>query len=176
MQPAANRPRQGIIRREKLAFQLLGQRDVCGIVGREIRAELEHPSKQRLMSVTNEWEIQIILQGLRRAHGGESPRQQTPSQSRCHLDVTKLRGVKVDVGRLQDAFNFDSAIRAQEVFDEYRGIDDDDPQEAFLVARSLLISAAADSARSTGVRRAIRAKSSWGRGRVTSRSKICWTY
>ena len=67
---AANRFRQAIIGREQLAFQLLGERDVRSIIGREVRPELEHPTKQRLMSMTNERQIQIIFEGIRGTLGG----------------------------------------------------------------------------------------------------------
>ncbi len=99
---AAYRSRQAIISREQLAVQLLGKRDVGGIVGREVRPELEHPTKQRLMSVTKDRQIQIVLDGIRGTHGGEPSREQASPEGRRDLDVTERRGVEVGLGRLQD--------------------------------------------------------------------------
>ena len=112
------------------------------------------------MPVTNDWQIQIVLEGIRRTNGGEPLREQAPPKGRRDLDVTEGRGVEVDFARLQNAFNLARVVRFKKVFDKRRGIDDDDPQEASLSARSLLISSAAGSPRSTWVRRAIRSKTS----------------
>jgi hypothetical protein len=95
-----NRSRQAIIGRQQLALQLLGKRDVRSVIGREIRPELKHPSKQRLMSVAKERQIQIVLEGIRGSHGIDPPREQAPPKSRCHLDVAERRRVEVGVGRL----------------------------------------------------------------------------
>jgi hypothetical protein len=107
----ANRFRQTFISRKQLAVQLLRERDVCGIVGREVRSELEHPTKQRLMSVTEERQIQVILEGIRGTHSSEPSCEQAPPKSCCDLDVTERRGVEVDFGRLQDALNLARAVR-----------------------------------------------------------------
>jgi hypothetical protein len=122
---------------------------------------MEYPTKQRLMPVTNERQIQIVLEGIRGAGGGEPSREQASPKGRRNLDVTQRRGMEVGFVRLQDAFDFARAVCLQEVFDKCRGVDDDDPQEAFLAARSRLISSAAVSPRSTLERRAIRSKTSW---------------
>lgn len=113
------------------------------------------------MSVTNERQIQIVLEGMRSARGAEPSSEQASPKGRRDLDVTKRRGMKVGFVRLQDAFDFARAVGSQEVFNKCRGVDDDDPQEAFLTARSRLINSAAASPRSTLERRAIRSKTSW---------------
>ena len=102
---AANRSRQAIISREQFAVQLLGKRDICSIAGGEVRPELEHPTKERLMSVTKERQIQIVLEGIRGTHRGEPPREQAPSKACRDLDVAERWRVEVDLGCLQDAFN-----------------------------------------------------------------------
>ena len=99
-------------------MQLLGERDVCSIVGREVRPELEHPTKQRLMAVPNERQIQIVLDGIRGAPGGQLPREDTSPKRGSDLDVTERRRMEVGVGRLQDAVDFARAICLQEVFDK----------------------------------------------------------
>lgn len=114
----ADRPRQAIISREQLAFQLLGQRNVGSIIGREIRPELKYPSKQRLMSMTEEWQIQIVLQGIRGSLGVDPPREQAPPKGRRDLDVTEGRRVEVDLGLLQDAVDLSSAVGSQEILDD----------------------------------------------------------
>jgi hypothetical protein len=70
------------------------------------------------MSVTKERQIQVVLEGIRGTHGGEPPRQQAPPKRRCDLDVTERRGVEVDLGRPQNAFNRAGAVCLQEVFDK----------------------------------------------------------
>jgi hypothetical protein len=97
---AANRFRQAIISREQFAFQPLGKRDVRSITGREVGPELENPTEQRLMPVTKERQIQIVLEGIRGAHRGEPLHEQAPPKSCRDLDVTERRSMKVGVGRL----------------------------------------------------------------------------
>jgi hypothetical protein len=97
---AANRFRQAIISREQVAFQLLGKRDVHSIIGREVRPELENPTEQPLMPVTNERQIQIVLKAIRGAHRGEPLHEQAPPKGCRDLDVTERRSMKVGVGRL----------------------------------------------------------------------------
>lgn len=70
------------------------------------------------MSVTKEWQIQIVLEGIRGTHGGEPPREQAPPKGCRDLDVTERRGMEVDLGRLQDASNRARAVCVQEVFDK----------------------------------------------------------
>jgi hypothetical protein len=70
------------------------------------------------MSVSREWQIQIVLDGMRGTHGSQPPREQAPPKGRGDLDVTQCRGMEVDLGRLQDGFNPGSAVRLQEVFDQ----------------------------------------------------------
>jgi len=152
--------RQAVISREQLTFEPLGQRNVGRIVGSEVRPELQYATKQGLMSVTNEREIQIVLEGIRGACGGEPSGDQAAPKGRRDLDVAERRGMEVGFVCPQDAFDFARAVCSQQVFDKCRGVDDDDPQEAFLAARSRLISSAAVSPRSTLERRAIRSKTS----------------
>jgi hypothetical protein len=115
---AANRFRQAIVGCEQVAFQLLGKRDVRSIIGREVRSELENPTEQRLMPVTNERQIQIVLEGIRGAYRGEPLHQQAPPQRCRDLDVTERRSMKVGIGRLEDTFNFGGAVRLQQVLDK----------------------------------------------------------
>jgi hypothetical protein len=115
---ATNGSGQGIIGREQLAVQLLGQRDVCSIVGREVRPELENPTEQRLMAVPKDGQIQIIVEGIGGTYGAEPSREETPPKGRGDLDVTERRCVKVRLRRLQDAFNLARALCLQEVFDK----------------------------------------------------------
>ena len=167
---------QAFISREQLAFKLLGERNVCSIVGREVRPELKYPTEQPLMSVANERQIQIVLEGIRRTRGGQPSGEQAPPKGRRDFDIAERRGMEVRFVRLEDGFDFARPICLQEVLDKCRGVDDDDPQEAFRAARSRLISSAAGAPRSTRERRAIRLKTSWGCGRPTSRSRIRSTY
>ena len=66
------------------------------------------------MSVTNERQIQIVLEGIRGAHGGEPSGEQAPPKGRRDLDVTERRGMEVGFVRLQDAFDFARAVCLQE--------------------------------------------------------------
>jgi hypothetical protein len=70
------------------------------------------------MSVTKERQIQIVLKGIRGTHGGEPLHEQAPPKGRRDLDVTERWGVKVELGRLQDASNLARAVCLQEVFDK----------------------------------------------------------
>jgi hypothetical protein len=97
---------------------LLGERDVCSIVGREVRPELKHPTKQRLMAVPEERQIQIVLDGIRGTRRGQLSRQDASAKSCCDLDVTERRRIKVGLGCLQNFFNLARAVRLQEVLDK----------------------------------------------------------
>jgi hypothetical protein len=114
---AADGSSQGLISREQHTFQLLGKRDVYRVVGGEIRPQLQHPTKQRLMSVAKQRQIQIVLDRIRRTAGGESERQEASPKGCRDLDVTKRWSVQVGFGRLKDCSNVVSAIRLQEIFD-----------------------------------------------------------
>jgi len=63
------------VSREQIAVQLLGKGDVCSIVSREIRPELKHPTKQPLMAVPKERQIQIVLDGIGGTRHGQLSRK-----------------------------------------------------------------------------------------------------
>jgi hypothetical protein len=69
------------------------------------------------MSVTNERQIQIVLEGVRGARGGEPSGEEAPPKGRRNLDITERRGMEVGFVRLQDASDFARAVCLQEVFD-----------------------------------------------------------
>jgi hypothetical protein len=70
------------------------------------------------MSVTHERQVQIVVQGVRGAHGSEPSGEETPPKGRGDLDVTERRGMEVGFIRLEDACDFARAVCLQEVFDE----------------------------------------------------------
>jgi hypothetical protein len=128
------------------------------------------------MAVPEQWQIEIVLDGIRSTIGAQLSREDASAKSCCHLDVAERRRMEVGVGGPQNFLDLARALRPQEIVDQCRSVDDDDPQEASLAVRSRLMSSAADSPRSTRGRRAIRSKTSWGAGRATSRSRIRSTY
>jgi len=115
---ATNGSGQGIISCEQLTIQLLGKRNVRGIVGREVRPELEDPPKQHLMAVPKDRQIQVVLEGIGGTPGAELSHEETPPKGRRDLNVTECHCVQGGFGLLQDALNVARALRSQEVFDK----------------------------------------------------------
>ncbi len=79
---------------------------------------MQYPTKQGLMSVTDERQIQIVLKGVPGAHGSEPSGEERPPKGRSDLHVTERRGMEVGFIRLEDACDFARAVCLQEVFDE----------------------------------------------------------
>jgi hypothetical protein len=69
------------------------------------------------MAVTNERQVQVVLEGIRGARCREPSGEEAPPKGRRDLDITERRGMEVGFVRLQDASDFARAVCLQEVFD-----------------------------------------------------------
>jgi hypothetical protein len=79
---------------------------------------LQYATKQCLMPVANERQIQIVLEGIRGARGGEPAGEQAPPKGSRDLDVTEGWDMEVGFVRLQDASDFASTFSLQEIFNK----------------------------------------------------------
>lgn len=157
---------------EQVTVQLLRQGHVTGVEGRKVGSELEDTRQVRLVSVALQWQVEIVANGIRGAPCGESALEKGAAQGGGNFDVAQSWRMEIVFAGFDQGPDLSRAVRLQEVFDQCRGVGNDDRQEASLASRSFLIRSAAGSPRLTRPRLAIRSKTSLGIGRATSRSRI----
>ena len=169
-----NREREALVGSQQLAFEFLCERNVCGIVGGEVRPEFQDPGKQPLMSVPHEREVKVITGRLFSPPGGERSSHQGSAKAGDHLYIAECRDVEVALARTQDSPNRTSRVGTEEVLDEGRCVGDDNPQETSRAARSSWMRSAAARPSLTGGLASILSKTSSAGGLATSRSKSPW--
>lgn len=126
------------------------------------------------MAVPCQGEIEVVDECLLGASIRERSTQHCSAKPGNHLHVAERRHVQVGGVRTERLSDRSGGIRAKEVFEERRGVGDDDPQEASRDARSSWISSAAGRPSFTCALDSILSKTSEAGGLATSRSRSSW--
>lgn len=116
---------QGVVRRQQLGAKAFGERDVRCVVRREVRAQLQHSGDQLTVSMSHEWQIQIVHDRVARAILAKASREKCAPDHRSDFDVAQRRYVQRRVVGFDRGTEGGSAFRAEEVFDERRRVSDD---------------------------------------------------
>jgi hypothetical protein len=113
-----DRTREALVGGQQLAFQLLGERHVRGVGGREIGPEFKDPVDQPLVTMPHDREGEVIVDSLFGSPMGECPTHQGSAKARDHLHIAECGDVEVDLARTQGFPNWAGRIGTEEVFDE----------------------------------------------------------
>jgi hypothetical protein len=159
---------------DELAPQPLGQRDVDGVIRREVRTQLEYPINEQKVSVSLERQVPVLIERFPRSLDAEQSLAQSPAEGGNNLDIGQGRNVSRILDGAELGLDAQPDICPEQVLDDGRRVEDDDTQDAFLSERSCRIRSAADDRMRTGVLRATRSKTSSRAGSATSRSRSSW--
>ncbi|HEX5466526.1 MAG TPA: hypothetical protein VFW92_07595 [Candidatus Limnocylindrales bacterium] len=97
-----NGPREPVIGRQQLGIQSLGQCHIAGVVGAEVRAQVEHPFEQRQMAVPGERQQEVVLSGQLRPFVRDDAPHEGPAQAGDDFYVAQGRDPKVGLGKAED--------------------------------------------------------------------------
>lgn len=126
------------------------------------------------MAVSADRQVEVVLYRLGRSFAGDRSAQHGAPQPGDDFHVAECGDVEIDVVGTQNVLDRWSGIRTEEVFEQGRGVGDDEPQEASLEARSSWMSSDAGRPRLTCVLAWILSKTSSAGGLPTSRSRSSW--
>lgn len=159
---------------QELAPEALRECHVGGVVRGDVPPQVEHPREGPLMSVPSQREIAVVGECLLGTLLRERPARQSSTKTGDHLHVAERRHVQVEIVLAQDLADRPGSIGPEQVFEERRGVGDDDPQEAPRDARSSWINSAAGRPSLTRGLASILSKTSAAGGLATSRSRSSW--
>lgn len=126
------------------------------------------------MAVPCQGEVEVVDEDIFGAPIRERSAQQGSAKPGNYLHVAQSGHVQIEVVRTEGLSDRPGGIRTKEVFEERRGVSDDDPQEASRDARSSWISSAAGRPSFTCGLASILSNTSEAGGLATSRSRSSW--
>jgi hypothetical protein len=112
----AGRSRETLVRRQESGCQALGQRYVRSVVRGEVRSQFQDPHEQLRMTVSDDRQVEVVLDRLGRSFAGDRSAQHRAAQPGDDLHVAECWDVQIDVVRTHDLSDRRTGIRTEEIF------------------------------------------------------------
>jgi hypothetical protein len=165
---------EAIVSGEQRAIKSLSQSDIRGVICGEVPIQLQHSREECLVPMASQRKIEIINGCISHSVERGQTSEQNSAQPRGKFHIAESGNVNI-VGKIgHEHTNRLRPFGTEHVFEESRGVGDNNRQETSRLRRSSLSSSATGRLKFTEERDPIRSNTSSAGGLASSRSSMAW--